>query len=69
MKVERACEAVGVRPLRWGGHVVFAATMRLNRLFVRTQQHEVLDEKRAHGEVSDQWYDERATTMRASCHQ
>jgi hypothetical protein len=25
---------------------------------------QVLDEKRAHGEVSDQWYDERATTMR-----
>jgi hypothetical protein len=25
---------------------------------------QVLDEKRAHGEVSDQWYEERATTMR-----
>jgi hypothetical protein len=25
---------------------------------------QVLDEKRAHGEVSDQWYDERAITMR-----
>jgi len=25
---------------------------------------QVLDEKRAHGEVSDQWYDERAVTMR-----
>lgn len=25
---------------------------------------QVLDEKRAHGEVSDKWYDERATTMR-----
>jgi hypothetical protein len=25
---------------------------------------QVLDEKRAHGEVSDQWYGERATTMR-----
>lgn len=25
---------------------------------------QVLDEKRAHGEVTDQWYDERATTMR-----
>lgn len=25
---------------------------------------QVLDEKRAHGEVSDQWYDERARTMR-----
>lgn len=25
---------------------------------------QVLDEKRAQGEVSDQWYDERATTMR-----
>ncbi|MDQ3282023.1 MAG: hypothetical protein M3Q69_11490 [Acidobacteriota bacterium] len=25
---------------------------------------QVLDEKRAHGEVSDQWYDERVTTMR-----
>jgi len=25
---------------------------------------QVLDEKRAHGEVSDQWYSERATTMR-----
>lgn len=25
---------------------------------------QVLDEKRAHGEVSDQWYAERATTMR-----
>jgi hypothetical protein len=25
---------------------------------------QVLDEKRTHGEVSDQWYEERATTMR-----
>jgi hypothetical protein len=25
---------------------------------------QVLDEKRARGEVSDRWYDERATTMR-----
>jgi hypothetical protein len=25
---------------------------------------QVLDEKRSHGEVNDQWYDERATTMR-----
>lgn len=29
---------------------------------------QVLDEKRAHGEVSDQWYDERATTMRDLFH-
>ena len=29
---------------------------------------QVLDEKRAHGEVSDQWYRERATTMRELFH-
>jgi hypothetical protein len=29
---------------------------------------QVLDEKRAHGEVSDQWYDERAVTMRDLFH-
>jgi len=36
----RACEAIGVSRLRWGGHVVFAATMRINRMFVRKQQHD-----------------------------
>lgn len=34
-----ACDAIGVRRLRWGGHVIFAATMRINRIFVRKQQH------------------------------
>ncbi len=35
-----ACRAVGVRGLRWGGHVVFTVVMRLNRMFVRKQQHD-----------------------------
>ena len=36
----RACEAIGVRRLRWGGYLAFAALMRLNRTFVRQQQHD-----------------------------
>ena len=36
----RACDAIGVKRLRWGGHLAFTATMRINRLFVRKQQHD-----------------------------
>ncbi len=37
---KEACRAVGVRGLRWGGHVIFTVLMRLNRMFVRQQQHD-----------------------------
>lgn len=36
----RACEAVGVRRLRWGGHLIFRALMAVNRTLVRKQEHD-----------------------------
>jgi hypothetical protein len=55
--IELARDAAGTMPR-------FIGVNHHPEIIDRDHIMQVLDEKRAHGEVSDQWYDERATTMR-----
>lgn len=55
--IELARDAAGAMPR-------FIGVNHHPEIIDRDHIMQVLDEKRAHGEVSDQWYDERATTMR-----
>lgn len=55
--VELARDAAGAMPR-------FMGVNHHPEIIDRDHIMQVLDEKREHGEVSDQWYDERATTVR-----
>src|SRR5687767_8148490 len=55
--IELARDAVGAMPR-------FMGVNHHPEIIDRDHIMQVLDEKRAHGEVTDQWYDERAITMR-----
>lgn len=55
--IELARDAAGVLPR-------FIGVNHHPEIIDRDHIMQVLDAKRAHGEVTDQWYDERATTMR-----
>lgn len=55
--IELARDAAGLMPR-------FIGVNHHPEIIDRDHIMQVLDEKRAHGEVNDQWYDERAITMR-----
>ena len=55
--IELARDAAGAMPR-------FIGVNHHPEIIDRDHIMQVLDEKRAHGEVNDQWYDERAITMR-----